>query len=689
MLPSEIPEADLSLYKFVRDEKSEIYYIYRSSVQPALRYNIYYTSLADVPGVGKDYDVSESIQNVRFIINSRKKRTSSTEEQQIVLTDKITDHDFLALEENNKRSRCNVEGEAIELAHETPIGAEENDEGFGLDIERETVGSVHETLSEVKSPSLQYSLSSTRLPPREEKSQLVIALDIECPRTLPRPVYLAEWLDLAAPETQQSAFMDELDAEEAEEEEDIISSDLQSIAGIYEVACKPNGKSMLRHFIPEDIHSEVVKFYNGLPQDMQTLKGWTFATNVVEWRHMAFASSQLRLMGLYKHVPLQQAESFNPWQSSFRSETKWPVTPAQTLAAPPVSLVDSDEQESGSPSQFHHLNFLGERIFERSATPPEVSLWAAITSERFAAFRPLSRRGVITSQATKFIDSFSYTGPEHLLGLSGTELRDSVIGYVEKVYSPVGTWLQDKYNEDDDIVKTTEEVAMYWDNRDSRFENLQRPYLIEPCDDDAFHLSSSKYGQRYSGHGPSKLRQTQISDEFDKIDKEADRPPTSNESDTTPKLIDNSDPTSPQSSIGADTPNEEVYMEWDILVTEPKLQETQTRNPNPTTDPNTASHHHHQEIQDPPLLLHRSLSLEQTPTGNPSPSQPRIPPFPKQPSNPKPTLPSPASPPSLAPLLHPSQHHHPPLPNSPNRAWDLLAGIWTVALSGVRFWIGL
>ena len=102
---------------------------------------------------------------------------------------------------------------------------------------------------------------------------------------------------------------------------------------------------------------------------------------------------------------------------------------------------------------FHHINFLGEKIYVRSATPPEVSYWAAFLSTYTKPHRTFSRKGVITAQANKFIDPFRYipNGSESAMEeLCGSDLLAALDGRVEKAYPNRGSWLGGREEDGDE-----------------------------------------------------------------------------------------------------------------------------------------------------------------------------------------------------------------------------------------------
>lgn len=237
----------------------------------------------------------------------------------------------------------------------------------------------------------------------------------------------------------------------------------------------------LRQYIPNDIFEEANSLYNDLPpkyrEHLKEDLAWSFSLHRVEWQYMCKASQMLRGQEAYKQPKAQKA-------------------------------VDEKEE-----TFFHHLNFLGQRVFTKSATSPELSLWLAISSSRMSLFPSCTRRGVIASQATKLIDPIQYTGPLDILKLSGTKLRNAVTGFVEKVYYPNGTWRFEESEEDEIPPREIDENSVCWDNRNLEFRQMQKPYFMGPesfgdivvNDGNASHPLAQTYTRALSRRAPSKL----------------------------------------------------------------------------------------------------------------------------------------------------------------------------------------
>lgn len=142
----------------------------------------------------------------------------------------------------------------------------------------------------------------------------------------------------------------------------------------------------------------------------------------------------------------------------------------------------------GPEPPFHHINFLGEKIFVRSATPPEVSYWAAFLSTYTKPHRTFSRKGVIVAQANKYIDPFRYiqNGSESAMEeLCGNALLAALDGRVEKAYPNRGSWLEEKEGDGDEPIRFDEhdlktEPIYFWKTVPNH--GLHRPHRMNKRD---------------------------------------------------------------------------------------------------------------------------------------------------------------------------------------------------------------
>ena len=190
--------------------------------------------------------------------------------------------------------------------------------------------------------------------------------------------------------------------------------------------------------------------------------------------HLYFAVQHLRPPGFVRIRILQDADRSLEWfKNSFNGQNAG-LTRIQGLRKvdeiddqEDVTPVLQDQSSNASEPEFHHLNALWSKVYNKSGTPPEVSLWATITCKHILEMhgvpRECSMKAVLITQAWKYVDPWTYSGPEHLLRLNFATLRDIVIGLTEKVYTPEGTWGYDEYDEDENIPRCCEDSAVqFW-----------------------------------------------------------------------------------------------------------------------------------------------------------------------------------------------------------------------------------
>ena len=116
------------------------------------------------------------------------------------------------------------------------------------------------------------------------------------------------------------------------------------------------------------------------------------------------------------------------------------------------------------PHSVHHLNYNFNAVPTKSATPPEVSLWAiaSIQNKHHVHQPQFSRQSILTAEAMRFVDPVYYDGPPDSLWLTGSELREAVTGQAYKCYAPVGSWGSDCYGAEENVPFAAHPQAMYW-----------------------------------------------------------------------------------------------------------------------------------------------------------------------------------------------------------------------------------
>lgn len=174
---------------------------------------------------------------------------------------------------------------------------------------------------------------------------------------------------------------------------------------------------------------------------------------VSKWENMCAATQRAKLEGRYEHQTLQAADRSIDWfwePTNEDNRHKYDPRIFSAAAEPATNNVRKLKATIAVEKRtLHHLNYLQQPVFHKSDTPPEVSLWAVCSGHTKGHHLKFTRRGVVSSQAGKLVDPFSYSGPPELLVYKGTRLRDEVTGYVDKVYHPTGTWKLDQYGCDE------------------------------------------------------------------------------------------------------------------------------------------------------------------------------------------------------------------------------------------------
>ena len=229
----------------------------------------------------------------------------------------------------------------------------------------------------------------------------------------------------------------------------------------------------LRQYIPVDDEDEYTRVLCELePQLQDSTRGEEFARGIVDWFYMCEASRKLRAASTGFRQTLQEADRSLHWFWGPNANCGLqPFDPREIRGSKVLPVREEN------PPEKHHLNFCHEPVYHKSATPPEVSLWAAFSDTSKHRLDAPTRHRVVASQAGKLLDPFNYTGPVELLGLRGTELHDAVTGYVAKVYTGEGRWMSDEYGIDEEVPKTIYEVEGWFD-ADCRVTSPPTSYII-------------------------------------------------------------------------------------------------------------------------------------------------------------------------------------------------------------------
>ena len=266
-------------------------------------------------------------------------------------------------------------------------------------------------------------------------------------------------------------------------------------------------------YIPEDDNYRIMEYMERLPTVAITKKRFELASQIFKWEHMYLATQYYKEKGSYKHEPLRQADRSRDWfWEPTNADNRRPYDP-RILAATANSAAPSAVGVTFKPYK-HHLNFMQEPGYHKNDTIPEISLWL-VHSGHTKDYEPISLKGVLAAQAGKLIHPFVYNGPEKLLGMRGTKLRDAVTGYVDKVYHAQGTWMDEDYGMNEVRPKAIQDSGFtdVW----SSVGRPQPPYFVtqddklaDINDDGRIHCGYPTRDMDWVKPSPSKLSISQV-----------------------------------------------------------------------------------------------------------------------------------------------------------------------------------
>lgn len=237
----------------------------------------------------------------------------------------------------------------------------------------------------------------------------------------------------------------------------------------------------LSHFIPDE--SETNDFlkaaleHSGLPHDDQ---GARRAASEVAYYYFYKGLDTLRDQGFVVSPCLVEVDRSKDWFFALPDGSgKIPSGPPTYESEPPTHgiAVANEFKTSHDDTRFEHFNFLRNLVQFRSETPAAVSLYIQMSCNRKVGRDPLSREGVILSQATKYIDPVSYDGPQEHLLLEGTAFRDRVTGYVVKVNDHAGTF-GDLFD-GETAIKSQNDICQYYLANQWQQDQMQHPYIMD------------------------------------------------------------------------------------------------------------------------------------------------------------------------------------------------------------------
>ncbi|KAL8871731.1 MAG: hypothetical protein Q9174_002494 [Haloplaca sp. 1 TL-2023] len=248
-------------------------------------------------------------------------------------------------------------------------------------------------------------------------------------------------------------------------------------------------------------------------------KGAMLAASEVAYEYFVQGLHKLQGSGAVARPSLHENKSSRKWLLTRLDASELQVdTHSHDRERPHGETQESERNEATDMplSEDEHYNFLCDRVKFRCSTPATVSFYAQIVSHRKRLSSTWSHKGVVLSQAYKYVDPVTYDGPKELLELEGTAFQDSTTGYVLKLNTFDG-WFGSQIDGETDVrdLETIVEGSYALNHR-----NFQRPYFVDPLDSDDLVINDpipdfpkGPSSVRY----PSKLRQVQMAEDIDEF----------------------------------------------------------------------------------------------------------------------------------------------------------------------------
>ena len=241
-------------------------------------------------------------------------------------------------------------------------------------------------------------------------------------------------------------------------------------------------KPQLQKYVLVDVVAGASEKFGKLEDRFQDAIHWALAVGSVTYTSLHEAHTQYVNNGDYQRPKLEESERPCGWDSASKAYEAEPLyCPVPHLTEQSATqLKDNDVLVH---STLHHESYLGQPIKHKTSTSPEISLWVTLfASRKNAPFPPFTREGVLASQATKFVDPYQYTGPQHLLDkFTGTKLQNEIAGYVNRIYTGEGSWQYWHYEHHEGVPKRHSDVEDYTSFEDG-CDGMQLPHYIVPKD---------------------------------------------------------------------------------------------------------------------------------------------------------------------------------------------------------------
>ena len=245
--------------------------------------------------------------------------------------------------------------------------------------------------------------------------------------------------------------------------------------------CLPN----LRQYVPEDTSADFQATLDSFaPEVRDSPISKQLAQGMIDWYYICQASKNLLASGTGIRKALEETDRSMDWlwdtvnQNGTKAFYHCGYSEAQPQLTAPLTIPD--------PQAIHHYNFCGSPVSVKSATPPAVSMWFAsspgVADHANKTVISLQKQ-VLMSQAARYLDPFSYDGPEVIDFMQGTSLQEFATGLAKKVYTPDGTWMTDHFGMDEDQPQCSTYASSWFDSSNDTLNHPIQPYVISASND--------------------------------------------------------------------------------------------------------------------------------------------------------------------------------------------------------------
>ena len=252
---------------------------------------------------------------------------------------------------------------------------------------------------------------------------------------------------------------------------------------------KQHTQGYLSQYLRAGTEAEINEIWLASPLSSKTHPSFEEADDLAlalwRWHQMCFKIRELRMSGCFVPPRLGGREGDIDERSAWSHPTNHMSEGIRTeipqelgLDRIPFTAPYQKDTNNGQVGMPHHFNRYDEPVYCKSHTPPEVSLWAF--HQPYKKFRKDSREGVLVSRAYKLIDPYFHHGPPENLHERGPKLREIVTGWVEKVYTLSGTWVYDRYDPDETVPITWEEVGKRYGWVNPHYQMPQNNGTVDP-----------------------------------------------------------------------------------------------------------------------------------------------------------------------------------------------------------------